>query len=215
MDSFESKTGELYKEFVRFRRQTNPCIEGLLHFLEAPRSTSSYNSCRLYVAGCSVSEFQSSPLNFEKIDLVDLPTVLTPPASGHKRLIIIEDLHPSIVELLGASLDIDPTFFAEYIVTNYGDIEKVPSPPSVALAPSQLLQNGWLHLHSQKAVDLGSADMFRGCAWKLVTSGNVPRTMRRLVPLSGRQLGIVRGCSSFFVKNFDQSWIGESGAYIF
>ncbi|KAJ5211414.1 hypothetical protein N7491_011232 [Penicillium cf. griseofulvum] len=205
------KPDERYKSFVKFRQQTNPCIGELLKFLDAPWSASSYRSCRSYTASYNVNNTERPPMEFEEIDIIDISSVLTAPQPGHIRLIIIEDIHPSIVEILGAELDIDPIFFADYIVTNYGGIETTPAPPSVALAPSQVvLQNNRFHLHSQKVIDLGCAEMFRGCAKKFATSANVPRSVRRLVPLSGRQLGILRGCSSFFVKSFDQSWIVDS-----
>lgn len=207
MDSASNRE-KAYKDFVKFRQGTNPCVTGLSKFLEAPRHPQS--SCQIYAMGYPGEGNQRSPADFEKVNPNYFPSVLTAPSPCQGRLIIIEDVHPFVVEILGSILDIDPIFFANHIVTKYDDISISPAPPSVSLAPSQIVsQEDWFHMHYQQIVDLGPAEMFRSCPWGLITSGNVPRAVRRLPAISGRQLGIVRSCCSVLIKSFDRSWIGE------
>ncbi|KAI9155022.1 Zinc transport [Paramyrothecium foliicola] len=99
------------------------------------------------------------------------------------RLLLIEDISASLINLVGAALNIDPLFFAEHIITNYGAIEKSTPPPSLAILPSSMLGRTHLHLHYQQV-------------------SNVPRNVRRLVPLSDNHLALVRGCISLLVKDF-------------
>ncbi|KAJ8129891.1 hypothetical protein O1611_g3734 [Lasiodiplodia mahajangana] len=145
------------------------------------------------------------PQNFQQVQIDNLDSLLESPLPiGHGRVLIIEDIHPSVVELLGTKLGIDPTFFADYILTKHDGIEKAPAPPSVAVPPSHVAsQNDRFSIHFQKLVDLGTEETFRNSPWKFETSTNVSRSVRRLLPISGRQLGILRGCYSIFVKKLN------------
>jgi hypothetical protein len=208
MDHTSPSESKNYKDFVRFRQLTNPCIAGLSEFFEGTRYSPS--PCRIYAANYGIEGNRRNSTVFKKVDVTDLSHTLNTPSPGQRRLIIIEDLHPWVAEVLGSRLDIDPIFFANHVVTKYGDIEMMSAPPSAALAPSQtVMQANCFHLHFQRIVDLGSAKMFRDCGWGFVTSGNVPRAVRRLPALCNRQLAILRACCSVLVKSFDQSSIGE------
>ncbi|OAL37069.1 hypothetical protein AYO20_03546 [Fonsecaea nubica] len=200
------ETAATYREFVRFRQQSNPCVAGLSQFLE--NRDLQQDSCRIYLSGCA-SEVSTGSQSFDQVYLDELRSILaTPFSAGPGRIILIEDLHPLIVEILGTALDIDPIFFADHVVTNYAQIEKSPAPPSVALAPSQIAsQADRVNIHFQQIVDLGAEEGFRNSTWIFNTAANVHRTVRRLPPLSGRQLGIARSCCSVLLKPFGQSWI--------
>ncbi|GAD98119.1 hypothetical protein PVAR5_6809 [Paecilomyces variotii No. 5] len=207
MDHTSPSESKSYKDFVRFRQQANPCIAGLSKFFEGSRYPPS--SCRIHAANYGTEGIQRNSAVFKKVDVTELSHILNTPSPGQRRLIIIEDLHPWVAEVLGSRLDIDPVFFANHVVTKYGGIEMMPAPPSAALAPSQIImQANCFHLHFQRIVDLGSAKKFRNCGWECVTSGNVPRALRRLPAVSNRQLAILRACCSVFVKSFDRSSIG-------
>ncbi|OTB08926.1 hypothetical protein M426DRAFT_18323 [Hypoxylon sp. CI-4A] len=205
----EGKPIAAYRDFVKFRERNNPCVAGLSEFLEnrgLPR-----NVCRIYTSDHSperTTEHKSR--GFGQVSPENLRSVLTAPPVGHQgRVFIVEDPDPLTVELLGATLDIDPVFFADHIVTKYDEIETSPAPPSVALAPSQIIsESERLNIHYQQIVDLGAEETFRGCPWSLGTVANVPRSVRRLQPLSGRQLGLARGCCSVLVKLVNGVWTG-------
>ncbi|KAM7182567.1 hypothetical protein V8F33_014213, partial [Rhypophila sp. PSN 637] len=112
-----------------------------------------------------------------------------------------------LISLLGEILDVDPIFFAGHVTTDFKDIEKAPAPPSLALFPSQIAERGYLHLHYQQVLDLGSADAFKFSSYSLKTESNIPRNVRRLPHLSDRQLALARACCSVLVKKVNSSWI--------
>ncbi|OAG37291.1 hypothetical protein AYO21_08476 [Fonsecaea monophora] len=179
------------------------------HFLE--NGDLQQDSCRIYLSGCA-SQVSTGSQSFDQVYLDDLRSILaTPFSAGPGRIILIEDLHPLIVEILGTALDIDPIFFADHVVTNYAEIEKSPAPPSVALAPSQIAsQADRVNIHFQQIVDLGAEEGFRNSTWIFNTAANVHRTVRRLPPLSGRQLGIARSCCSVLVKPFEAKRVKQA-----
>lgn len=123
------------------------------------------------------------------------------------RMIFVEDTSPWLIVQLGGILDIDPVFFANYVNTDFKDIENSPPPPSLALLPSLISQTGHLHLHYQRLLDLGSADSFKDSTYAFKTGANVPRNVRRLTPLSGRQLALARTCCSLLTKSLGTSFI--------
>jgi len=204
-----SNTPKTYKDFVEYRRQLNPCVGGLAAFLTKRQLPQ--DSCQVYAVGFNVGGNADHSPPVRKVHHSDLPSVLTTTSPGRGLVLIVEDLHPSTVEILGATLDIDPLFFADYISTSLEDIENSPGPPSVALTPSQILsQMRWFHIHYQQIVDLSQDRPLQLSSWVLKTSGNVTRSVRRLTLPRGRQLGIVRGCCAVMVKEFEQSWVGRS-----
>jgi len=121
------------------------------------------------------------------------------------RLIMVEDISPQLINLVGNALDIDPIFFADYVNTSFENIEIAPPPPSLAILPSLLSQRGYLHLHYQQVLDLGTAENFEDAAYALKTDSNVTRNIRRLAPLSGKQLALARATCSLLIKNIGSS----------
>lgn len=193
----------LYSDVIRLRSQANPCVSGLVeHMKIAPRSASTVVLLEYPLS----SNLPSSPVGITK---TELPRLLhtTSPATG--RVIFIENIGPDLISYLGQSLEVDPLFFAGHVSTDFQDFEKAPLPPSLALLPSQIAERGYLHIHYQQVIDLGSAEQFRDTAYALRTDSNVPRNARRVPHLSGRQLAITRGCCSIFLKKLKDSWYGE------
>lgn len=122
------------------------------------------------------------------------------------RIIFIENISPVLISHLGELLDADPLFFAGYISTDVQDFKKAAFPPSLALYPSQLVEQGYCHIHYQQVIDLGSAEQFRNSAYGLKTESNIPRNTRRLPTLTGRQLALTRGCCSILLKRLEGIW---------
>ena len=77
-------------------------------------------------------------------------------ASG--AVILLEDPGPVDMEKLGAALGINPLFFGAHVATAYEDVEKQPPPPIMTIFPSQAATQDFIHIHSQKVVDLGRND---------------------------------------------------------
>jgi hypothetical protein len=122
-------------------------------------------------------------------------------------VILLEDPGPVDVEKLGASLDINPLFFGGHVATAYEGVEKQP-PPIMTMFPSQAATQDFIHIHYQKVVDLGKQRLPRDTPYKLIVPGNIPRQVRRMQALSGRQLGLLRTCTSVLLKRFSHgTWI--------
>lgn len=199
---------QTYSDFVAFRSQDNPCTARLSAFLE-PGLHRPQGSCKI-----DIVDYQGDNVShYAKLSASDLtPSHLEPPPTGQGRVVMVEDLHPAVLEVLATTLDIDPLFFAEYLFTRYDDIEISPAPPSSALPPSWALSNASsFHIHFQQAVSLSRLDgATKKWPWTLRTVGNVDRSVRRMIDLQpGRQLGLLRGCCSVLKRVFDRSWIGK------
>jgi hypothetical protein len=123
--------------------------------------------------------------------------------------ILLEDPSAIYMERLGVALDINPLFFAGHIATFYEPIEKRPLPPVRCMHPSQVATQNFMHLHSQRVLDLGDSRQAHGCfAHKLIMPGNIPRNVRQTQSLSGRLIGILRACTSILFKEFhDRKWV--------
>ena len=197
-----SKDHKSYKDYVQLRARLSPCINGLERYLQQPSTRSSNVVYIDYPARQSSPEIQ--PIRAEHDKITNLIDTL-PPATT--RLILIEDISPQLTSLLGNALEIDPIFFADYVNTTFENIELVPPPPSLAILPSLLTQRGYLHLHYQQVLDLGEAEIFKSAAYALKTDANITRNIRRLVPLSGKQLALARATCSLFTKLFRNSSI--------
>jgi hypothetical protein len=59
-------------------------------------------------------------------------------------------------------------------------------------------------------MDLGKSENFTNAPYALQTYSNVSRKVRRLQPLSGRQLALFRACCAFLVKDMRDSRIFKS-----
>ena len=202
-----------YAEYVQYCQQFNPCLRGLLPFLNQSSRRVIPSPCRVFAVDLALNKNHKghctpTPL-INSVPQRELPKLLTDLEHGQFRVLVIEDLDPSIVETLSDKIDIDPTFFADYISTSLDDIENGPAPPAVALSPSRVLsEKNAFHIHYQEMVDLGEDTSVQQWPWVLKASGNVPRSLRRLPPLRGRQLGILRGCCSILTQRLGQGWIG-------
>ncbi|KAF4460912.1 Zinc transport [Fusarium albosuccineum] len=192
-----------YADYVRLRVQSNPCIWGLSeHLKRNPRGESRINLVDYPHDGSSQSTPEPLPVTEDECVKFasDVP-------SNTNRLLIVENITPNLIVQIGRVLDVDPLFFADYVVTDFQDIEKQPPPPSLAILPSLISKRGHFHLHYQKVLDLGGAEPFANAAYGLKTDSNIPRNVRRLAPLSGRQLALARASCSMLIKTIESSCI--------
>ncbi|CAG7560615.1 unnamed protein product [Fusarium equiseti] len=198
-----SKDHVSYKDQVMLRAQSNPCINGLERYLQQ-RGTRPSNAVYMDYPTAEQHPPEPEPIKVAEDKITNLIDTL--PAAT-TRLIMVEDISPQLISLVGNALDIDPIFFADYVNTSFENIEIAPPPPSLAILPSLLSQCGYLHLHYQQVLDLGTAEKFEDAAYALKTDSNVTRNIRRLAPLSGKQLALARATCSLLVKEFESSSI--------
>lgn len=195
-----------YADFVRFQSQKNPCLTDLAEILgRKPRNGASTSTITRLDYSCDggLPPLTQSP----KVADADVSKLLSTNRALPGRILFIENIQPSLVSALGEAMDIDPLFFAGHITTDFSGIEIAPPPPSLALFPSQLTESGYLHVHFQQVIDLGSADLFKDCGYALKTDSANPRNVRRLPDISGRQLALARACCSVLVKHIKNEWI--------
>ena len=123
-------------------------------------------------------------------------------------VVLLEDPGPVYMEKLGVALDINPLFFGGHVVTAHEPVEKQTPPPIYAMFPSQIISQDFIHIHYQKVVDLGEERQLRGTPYKLIMPGNIPREVRQVQALSGRQLALVRTCTAVLFKRLSHStWV--------
>ncbi|KAI1652727.1 hypothetical protein F4813DRAFT_300732 [Daldinia decipiens] len=99
-----------YKDFIEFRQRDNPCVGALSAFLESYRLPT--ETCRMYSLDCTFIGGKDHLSPYQELQYYEIPSALAPPPTRRGRIVIVEDLHPSVLELLGTTLDIDPIFFA-------------------------------------------------------------------------------------------------------
>ncbi|CEI38452.1 hypothetical protein FVEN_g11731 [Fusarium venenatum] len=193
-----------YVDFVEHCVYRNPCISGLSQHLKKPANSPS----RIFFIDFPADQAlqgSSKPISATEQQCVQLTTTI--PANV-TRLLFIENITPAIIKQIGPSLDIDPLFFSDYVITDFKDLEKQPPPPALAILPSLISEKPYLHLHYQHILSLGSSELFKDSSYALKTDSNVPRNVRRLAPLSGTQLALARASCSIFFKSTGSSSIG-------
>ena len=197
-----------YREFVRAQSLLNPCLQSLVDYLSpnpaAPRDR------QPSVHSISVSRNGSLTTNLDLEGLKDL-------ISRKRRvgceeplgiILVIEDICPATVELLGAGLSIDPLFFCDHINTSFPKSGSDPLPPSLVSFPSVIRNRDFVNIHSQRILDLGPIAKDATASYDVSVFGNYKRNARRLVPLKGRQVALMRSCCSILLKKFpEHPWL--------
>ncbi|KAI1330472.1 hypothetical protein F5Y16DRAFT_18533 [Xylariaceae sp. FL0255] len=198
-----------YRDYVRVQAGRNPCLSGLVSFL----STGAYHP-QLEKVNIYCLEHPARPdttATVRRVSFDDCAVeVQRGRASGKcvRLTIFIEDVTPDLIEKFGALLDIDPMFFANYISTSFEGMEE-PLPPAMALFPTRMASSQMLHIHYQKVVDLQHQSQDDSPAYHVFQNSNtVPRSARRLLPMSGTEPGLIRGCCSILLRTLSPlSWV--------
>ncbi|CAG9986826.1 unnamed protein product [Clonostachys byssicola] len=191
----DQPTHSSYKDFTFYRTKLNPSLSSLNQYLNREAGAAST------VTVLDFGEHETTSQH-QMVEGVDLSHLTTTSSLVSTRIILIEDISPRLISSVGAAFDIDPSFFAGYISTDFEAIENKPPTPSLVTLPSVTAERGQLHLHYHLVMDLGSAETFTtDTPYALKTDANVARNVRRLPPLSGRQLALARACCLFLVDS--------------
>lgn len=217
---YRAATSASYIDFVRARAERNPCLRPFIRLLDAADNA----SCRSPTTYCI--DYPQSPKEdvlirrtsledgLQNVDIV-APSktagngVKSTRSNTLRRIIIVEDIDTTAMQLLGARLDIDPEFFAHYVFTEIKDLATVPPPPAIGLLPSTFIRKDQVHLQYQDVLNLGSATAGSAKTYKFKVQANVERSVRCPPPVAGIQPAIVRACCSAILKSVPNGWICE------
>ncbi|KAI8966027.1 hypothetical protein F5Y11DRAFT_236645 [Daldinia sp. FL1419] len=201
-----------YLARVKSEIDANPSLQPLLQFLSPSPLGISGRQARVEFIEYSKDPRAQRPSLPVHADLQDVITRVNASIGGVVEdicgcTLIIEDIQPRQVQLLGESLSIDPVFFAGYLGTNYRSVERHPLPPWATTLPSESATQEFCHIHYQRVIkleehfDISEKDL-------LISSTNVPRAVKRLPPLNGVDIAFARTCTSVLRKCFDSGfWI--------
>jgi hypothetical protein len=207
-----STASNSYLDFVRAQSRLNPCLESLTQFLAQPRPNRSRGTTRVHcveVGPDSTTIFETGIIDVILESRSCQPGRAEAEVLGY--VLIIEDIGPDAVELLGSELDIDPLFFCSHINTSMPTKkENTPLPPALALFPSQLKFKESLHIHSQRVFEFDKSKDFSKAPYHSLLEGHYSRNIRHLPPLTREQTALVRSCCSVTLKRFDERpWLGR------
>ncbi|KAI1496088.1 hypothetical protein F5X99DRAFT_85808 [Biscogniauxia marginata] len=200
-----------YQGYISRMTTRNPCLAALSSFLDNNSRLGSRTGIISLIELDALLEKRSV---HETAHIQDAASKITnlqqQPSQQHMggMIIIIEDPGPIEIEVLGSMLDIDPIFFCGHITSSYQDVERSPSAPLLGLLPSRIVPKDYVNIHYQRVLDLGHESDFHDMPYKMTIPGNNPRTVRRLPPLSSRQVGLARTCCSVFRRKLNNgAWI--------
>lgn len=201
--------GRSYIDFVDSLSARYPTLTALAGFLRSGANPAYTSRIRVvHVDNNSIAD-QTRDLKLAEL-LSRLNDYITFPQLGG-MVVLLEDPGPDEIEKLGSALDIDPIFFCGHVATAYKDVEKEPPPPIMTMFPSQASSQEFVHIHCQKVLDLGVERLLAGTTYTLVLPGNCPRQVRLMQPLSGRQLALLRTCTSVLRKRLgENTWVCTS-----
>ncbi|EKG16330.1 Mg2+ transporter protein CorA-like/Zinc transport protein ZntB [Macrophomina phaseolina MS6] len=192
-----------YRDFVEAQSQRNPSIQNLVAFLARDRMESS--SCR--IATLEFSAYEDKP-DFFHVDVHRLGSWLEiGPSEGEKkiqgRILIVEDLTRSVVETLGACLQIDPLFFASHLHSPWPDI--TVQTPDMANLPSRLKMDTYVNIHYHRTIAFKDP----GIAMRqLLRTSNVHRKVVILPKTKNVLIGLAQhSCSMLRTSLPDGSWL--------
>lgn len=205
-----------YVEFVEYRSQRNPCLKPVVDLLKNGQKSTKIRIKPNFVW----IDYTQNHLNRPNETKTTLEAVVrdirqmkqsvnSQLSPDFRRILIVEDIDVDSIIKLGSNLDLDPVFFAHYLLTDFGDIEKAPAPASSSLLPSSLIERDSIHMHYQQIIEIAVPNQKSSRVYKYKTPGNVQRAVRCLPPLSGGvQPAIMRGCCSTILKQFNAgSWL--------
>ena len=165
--------------------ERNPCLSNLCNFLAD--SKLHRNPCRI-----ALLRFLSAaePPIYQMLDEKLLHSILQDTKENrdtYGHILILEDLTNDVVEVLGASLNIDPFFFAAHIHAHSGE-----QTPQMVCLPSRAKSQNFVNLHYHRVLQLKTLPFSK----RFVRDINVPRMIRVLPRVKDLYIGLEQQCCS-------------------
>ncbi|KAG8530688.1 uncharacterized protein KY384_004043 [Bacidia gigantensis] len=200
-----------YAAAAKAQSEIYSSLKVLWQFLSSPRWNTKSNRSRIrlleYFENADEVHRSSEVPNLQDV-LAGIRVELRNTQNGRQGcVIVVEDIEPSQVEMLGEALDIDPVFFAGYLGTDFRNLEHHALPLWATTLPSESASQESLHLHHQRPTRLTTNAVIPKHVI-LVTNGNVVRAVRRLSTIGDTNVALVRSCCSLIRKVFESGfWI--------
>ena len=191
-----------YKSYISRRIDQSPCLRNLSNFLN-DRSTSKHD-CRIACQKLPAESGAPRRLNVRHDDLQLLLQSNVRNEDIQGRLLVIEDLSPKIIEILGSLLNIDPLFFAVHLDVHRPTMASTR--PSMALLPSRAQSQDFLNLHYHRVLEHSENP---ASSRSLLRDMNIERKVVILPQVQGVHVGLVRHCCSVLkTTGQDGLWLG-------
>lgn len=208
-----------YYSYVKAQAGRNPSLTNLIEFLsQHPKSGwPSQKECRIASLDFREGEHRPEILN---VGLDGLSSLLkdswdsgNDSGGNHNgkvrgvlcgRIIIIEDLTPSLVEELGSHLDIDPLFFASHL--HAPSFDTGTQLPDSATLPSRYKPQKFTNLHYHRTIVFDSDSLPSGT---LIRDTIIPRKVAVLPQIKKTRIGLAQQCTSIYkIGKPGGFWIG-------
>ncbi|KAK7187426.1 hypothetical protein PSPO01_06656 [Paraphaeosphaeria sporulosa] len=216
-ESFAAEQRRSYRTYVKQLCSDNPYLRNLAQFLSESKPPSNSRICSIdFYEGVSRpkvranidTEQLSAEIGKERAEDINDSKC----ESGHVqhqrplqgRIVVVEDLSRDIVELLGASLDIDPLFFALHLRAIDRGVSRQQKPHEATL-PSRLLPQGFFNISYHRLLMSDENVLPIGPGGTFLHDLNITR---ELVILGSANIGLSQHCASVIrVKKRDRPWL--------
>jgi hypothetical protein len=180
-----------YEEYVRSQKDRNPCIASLERFFREE-----HYDHRIRIRALDFQKHSRKP---QEREVQDLSAELdeAPPDEALGKLLIIEDLNKSIIETLGATLNIDPLFFASHLDMPSMELEALA--PDKATLPSRLRHEDYVNVHYHRTItfeDTPARPLPQGYLNLRRRNICIPRKVTIMTPIKKARIGLAQHCVS-------------------
>lgn len=198
----------MYRSRVKAQMERNPSLVGLYDFLSQPGARPRCSR----IVSLDFAAHDKSP-TCRLIQPTDLALeVHKPRPSPHPgapiqsgQILIVEDISPEEIEIVGGALELDPCFFASYISRTWRNLKA--QDPQACTLPSRERRQGFVPLYYHRTIvahglEPHTAQLLRTC--------NHPRKLFVLSPVKGQRLGLAQhACVVSSMVRADGRWIGQ------
>jgi hypothetical protein len=201
-----------YQSYVATQSRRNPCLLSLCRFLADVGPDQ--NCCR--IESLEVYRDAGAPIR-RTVDVNHLPSVLLQDEPARSvsanadmllgRILIVQDVTRSVIEVLGSSLDIDPLFFASHVYAPWQEI--ATQTPDLAILPSRARPQKFMTISYHRTAVWHKVPALQ--RQKLLWRANVDRKVALLPPI--RDLHVILAqhvCSVFKTESprKGKGWLG-------
>ena len=211
-----------YQQYVETRTGHNPCLTNLAKFLSNPRRRGRHAkivSMDFYgdISGPEKRDIELEGLSqllddFNHQSSVGIDSKSSPASEElektlqseqYLKILLVQDLSKDIIESLGTSLNIDPTFFASHIHASVKGVGV--QTPDMAVLPSRIRRQNYINIHYHRTLVFENA-------WhlpkKLLREGNLERKVILLPWSHGKHIGLAQHCISILYVNGPKYGLG-------